>query len=48
MPTLAWVALLLAVASYLLNVRHAPTRAFAIAGAAFALVGIVTSIVGGG
>ncbi|WP_228373317.1 hypothetical protein [Demequina silvatica] len=46
-PLLAWVALLLAVVGYVLNAGHAPTRVCAIVGAAFALVGIVSGLVGG-
>ncbi len=46
MPLLAWVALLLASAGYALNAGHAPTRACAIVGGAFALVGIVSSLLG--
>ena len=45
-PVLAWVAIGLAIAAYLLNAGHAPTRTFAIIGATFAVVAIAWGLVG--
>ncbi|WP_296664855.1 hypothetical protein [Demequina sp.] len=45
-PSLAWVAAALGVISYLLRAPHGPTRAFAIIGTVFGLVGIGSAFVG--
>ncbi len=45
-PAFAWVATVLGVVAYILNVPHAPTRTFAIVGTAFGMVGIGASFIG--